>query len=90
MTYQQKSASLSKVPPQNLEAEQSVLGSILLKENAFGNVIEILKADDFYSPAHKSIFKAMVVLFEKNEPHDIITLTNYLKDTNSLEDIGGG
>lgn len=89
MTYQQKSASVSKVPPQNLEAEQSVLGSILLKENAFGNVIEILKADDFYSPAHKSIFKAMVVLFEKNEPHDLITLTNYLKDANSLEDIGG-
>jgi replicative DNA helicase len=89
MTYQQTSANLSKVPPQNLEAEQSVLGSILLKENAFGNVIEILKADDFYSPAHKCIFKAMVALFEKNEPHDLITLTNYLKDDNSLEDIGG-
>lgn len=89
MTYQQTSATLSKVPPQNLEAEQSVLGSILLKENAFGNVIEILTADDFYSPAHKSIFKAMVALFEKNEPHDLITLTNYLKDDNSLDDIGG-
>jgi len=89
MTYQQTSATLSKVPPQNLEAEQSVLGSILLKENAFGNVIEILTADDFYSPAHKSIFKAMVALFEKNEPHDLITLTNYLKDDNCLDDIGG-
>ncbi len=79
----------AKVPPQNLEAEQSVLGSILLKDNIFGNVLEILRVDDFYSPAHRIIFEAMTTLFEKNEPHDLITLTNHLKDANTLEEIGG-
>ncbi|MEE4241615.1 MAG: replicative DNA helicase [Desulfopila sp.] len=82
-------APRSKIPPQNLEAEQSVLGSILLKDNVFGNVLETLHPEDFYSPAHKIIFNAMISLFEKNEPHDIITLTNYLKDKNTLNDVGG-
>ncbi len=79
----------AKVPPQNLEAEQSVLGSILLKDNIFGNVLEILRVDDFYSPAHRIIFEAMTTLFEKNDPHDLITLTNHLKDQNTLEEVGG-
>jgi len=89
MSNYQASSIASKVPPQNLEAEQSVLGSILLKDSSFGQVIEILKAEDFYSPGHKLIFEAMVSLFEKNEPHDLITLTNYLKDTNALSEVGG-
>jgi replicative DNA helicase len=89
MSSLQPSPSLSRVPPQNLEAEQSVLGSILLKDNAFGNVLEILSPDDFYSPAHRIIFNAMLALFEKNDPQDIITLTNYLKDENTLGEIGG-
>ncbi len=89
MNAQQAPIPRSKVPPQNLEAEQSVLGSILLKDNVFGNVLEVLRPEDFYSPAHKIIFDAMVSLFEKNEPHDIITLTNFLKDKNKLNDVGG-
>jgi len=79
----------AKVPPQNLEAEQSVLGSILLKDKVFGNVLEILHAEDFYSPAHRIIFSAMTSLFEKNDPQDLITLTNYLNDENRLEEVGG-
>jgi len=79
----------SKVPPQNLEAEQSVIGSILLKDKAFGNVLEVLQPDDFYSPSHKTIYTALLELFEKNEPQDIVTLTNHLKDRNQLDQIGG-
>ncbi len=89
MTTYQPSLSQSRVPPQNTEAEQSVLGSILLKDKAFGNVMEILQPADFYSPAHRIIFDAMVTLFERNEPQDLITLTNLLKDNNQLDEIGG-
>ncbi|MBM9602760.1 replicative DNA helicase [Desulfopila inferna] len=89
MSNPSTSLAQSRVPPQNLEAEQSVLGSILLKNNAFGNVVEVLHPDDFYSPAHRIIFHAMMSLFEKNDPHDIITLANYLKDQNSLDQVGG-
>ena len=89
MTTYQPSSAQPKIPPQNIDAEQSVLGSILLKDKAFGNVLEILQPSDFYSPAHRIIFEAMVSLFEKNEPLDLITITNFLKDNNSLDKIGG-
>ena len=89
MNNQSTSIGPAKVPPQNLEAEQSVLGSILLKDNIFGNVLEILHPGDFYSPAHRIIYEAMTTLFEKNEPHDLITLTNHLNDENLLEEVGG-
>ena len=78
-----------KVPPQNLEAEQSVLGSILLKEKAFGNVVDILKPADFYRSAHSTIYEAMIDLFERNEPHDLLTVTNLLRDSNLLDEVGG-
>jgi replicative DNA helicase len=78
-----------RLPPQNLEAEQCVLGSILLQQGALVKVLELLSAEDFYRDAHKTIFKAMVGLFEKNEPQDIITVTNILKDRNALDEIGG-
>ena len=78
-----------RLPPQNLEAEQCVLGSILLQQGALVKVLEFLIADDFYRDAHKTIFKSMVALFEKNEPQDIITVTNILKDRNDLDEIGG-
>lgn len=79
----------AKIPPQNLEAEQSVLGSILLKDKSFGTVLEILKADDFYRDAHKVIYETMIDLFEANEPQDLLTITNLLNDRNQLEQIGG-
>ncbi|MBN2569536.1 MAG: replicative DNA helicase [Deltaproteobacteria bacterium] len=81
--------SLHKVPPQNLEAEQSILGGILLDNSAVNNVIEILDADDFYSEAHRKIFKAIVELSEKSEPSDIVTLANNLRDKNQLDALGG-
>ncbi len=78
-----------RLPPQNLEAEQCVLGSILLQQGALVKILELVTPADFYRDAHKIIFSAMVALFEKNEPQDIITVTNILKDKNQLEEIGG-
>ncbi len=78
-----------RLPPQNLEAEQCVLGSILLQKGALVKVLETLAPDDFYREAHKTIFTAMLALFEKNEPQDLITVTNILKDRNELDDVGG-
>ena len=79
----------ARVPPQNLEAEQSVLGSILLKDKSLSGVLEILGPADFYRNGHRLIFEAMIELFEKNEPQDILTITNFLKDNNHLEEVGG-
>ncbi|PKN68952.1 MAG: replicative DNA helicase [Deltaproteobacteria bacterium HGW-Deltaproteobacteria-12] len=81
--------SLFKVPPQNLEAEQSILGSILLENSAINSVLEFLSKDDFYSEAHRKIFRVMIELSDKNEPVDIITLSNALRDRNFLDSVGG-
>lgn len=79
----------SRIPPHNIDAEQSVLGSILLKDDGFINVNEVISAGDFYRESHRLIFSAMAALFERSEPHDLVTLTSYLKDANQLETIGG-
>ena len=81
--------AISKLPPQNLEAEQSVLGAIIIDNEALSKTIEILNPDDFYKDSHRRLFNAMIGLFEKNEPIDIITLTDYLRRNNDLEPIGG-
>ena len=78
-----------KLPPQNIEAEQSVLGGILIENTALNRVVEILTHEDFYRDAHQRIFQALVDLSEKNEPADLITLTNRLKNKNLLDDVGG-
>lgn len=81
--------SLHKVPPQNLEAEQSVIGGIMLDNQALNTVLERLEVDDFYSEAHRKIFAAIVELYDKNEPSDLITLSNILKNKNHLDQAGG-
>jgi len=81
--------SVRKVPPQNLEAEQSVLGAILLDNDALNKVLEIMTEEDFYKGAHHKIFSAMVDLDDQNEPVDLITLTDYLRGKNELEEVGG-
>ena len=78
-----------RLPPQNVEAEQSVLGTILLSDHSLSTVLETLESNDFYQDKHKLIFEAMITLFEKNEPQDIITVSNQLKDQNKLEEAGG-
>jgi len=89
MTTPESTAPGGRVPPQNLEAEQSVLGTILLKDQSLGTVLEILQPANFYRPAHKQIFEAMIQLFERNEPQDLITVTNQLKNSNKLDEVGG-
>ncbi len=75
----------SGIPPQNIEAEQAVLGSILLKADLLGVVLEILTPQDFYKNNHQLIYEAMIDLFEKNEPQDLLTVSNLLKNpTNSI------
>lgn len=81
--------SPSRIPPQNTEAEQAVLGSILLKADLLGSVLELLKPNDFYKDAHKIIFESMVDLFEKNEPQDLLTVSNLLTNSNQIEQVGG-
>ena len=80
---------LQKVPPHNIEAEQSILSAILIENNTLPEVLEILSDQDFYREAHRKIFKAMVELFEKNEPADLVTLTNLLKERGQLGSLGG-
>ncbi|MBU0675372.1 MAG: replicative DNA helicase [Proteobacteria bacterium] len=83
------SKSLHRLPPQNVEAEQCVLGSILLHQGAILKAIEQLEPDDFYRPEHAKIFDAMVALFEKAEPQDLITVTEILQKKGTLEQAGG-
>jgi replicative DNA helicase len=80
---------LRRVPPQNIEAEQSVLGAILLDNDAINQAIEILTAEDFYRESHREIFRAMVALTERNQPVDAITLTDALRTGGVLEAVGG-
>ena len=82
-------STLDKLPPQNVEAEQSVLGAILLDNSALTTTLELLDYDDFYKDSHRRIFLSMTDLFDKNEPIDIITLTDNLKRKNDLEAVGG-
>jgi replicative DNA helicase len=81
--------SLHRVPPQNLEAEQSVIGGILLDNQALNSVLEVLHVEDFYSEAHRKIFAAIIELYDRNEPSDLITLSNILKSKNQLDQAGG-
>ncbi len=82
-------ASLHKVPPQNTDAEQSVLGAILLDNQALNNVLETLEAKDLYSEGHRRIFSAIIELSDRSEPVDLITLTNVLKNKKQLDSVGG-
>ena len=77
------------LPPQNIEAEKSTLGSILLDKEAINRIIDFLKPEDFYNRAHQLIFSAMYTLFEKREPIDILSLSNKLEEMGHLEAIGG-
>jgi replicative DNA helicase len=79
----------SRVPPHNIEAEQSVLGGILLDNDVLPGVIEILNGEEFYRAAHRAAFAAVIALFERNEPCDLVTLANLLKSQNKLEEAGG-
>ncbi|MCE5195232.1 MAG: replicative DNA helicase [Nitrospiraceae bacterium] len=82
-------ASLDKVPPQNIDAEQSVLGAIMVENDSLSKAIEIITREDFYKDSHKKIFDAMIQLYEKSEPIDIITVTDELRKRNDIDFVGG-
>ena len=84
-----KDPTLQKLPPQSIEAEESILSAILLDNSTLLDILEILSPDDFYRTAHQKIFTSIGELFAKAEPVDLVTLTNDLRDKNQLEEIGG-
>lgn len=78
-----------KLPPQDIDAERSVLGALMLDKDAIIKVTDVLKSFDFYQPSNAKIFDAIFELFEKGEPIDILSVTKKLKDKNELIDTGG-
>jgi replicative DNA helicase len=84
-----KDPSLQKLPPQNIEAEESILSAILIDSNSLIDIVEILSPEDFYRTAHQKIFSSITELFSKSEPVDIVTVSNHLKEKGRLEDVGG-
>ncbi|OGY96497.1 MAG: replicative DNA helicase [Candidatus Liptonbacteria bacterium GWB1_49_6] len=78
-----------KIPPQDLEVEQSVLGSLLIDKSAIIKVADLLVPSDFYSPIHEKIYENILELYEKSQPIDILSLTSKLKEKDFLKDIGG-
>ncbi len=80
---------LGKLPPQALELEEAVLGALMLEKDALTAVIDLLKPQSFYKDAHQRIFKAILALFDKSEPIDILTVTQELREQGELEFVGG-
>jgi replicative DNA helicase len=85
----QTESSLQKLPPQNIEAEQMVLGAILIENDSINKVIETLSPDDFYKDTHRRIFKAMLDMFETGDAIDLVTLSDALRGKTGLEAVGG-
>lgn len=84
-----KEVPAGKVPPQNIDAEKSLLGAVLIDDEVLADVTEHVGADDFYDKVHGIIFGAMMRLYEKHRPVDLLTLTDELKRKKELETIGG-
>ncbi|PSO44631.1 MAG: replicative DNA helicase [Parcubacteria group bacterium QH_9_35_7] len=81
--------SLEKVPPHNLEAEKSLLGSVLIEEDSVYKIADEIDPDDFYKLKHQQIYEAMMDLFSNNEQIDVLTLSNRLEEKENLEQTGG-
>ncbi len=86
---QNTSNSRGRIPPQDIIAEKSLLGAILLSDTIFPDVLETVKSTDFYSPNHAQIFLAMTNLYERNTPIDLLTLQDELKKLKKLKSVGG-
>ncbi len=80
---------MEKIPPQNIEAEESLLGSLLIEKEAIYKVADTISPEDFYKPSHGMIYEAMMELFLKHEAIDLLTVTNRLLEKKQLEEIGG-
>lgn len=80
---------LEKIPPQNLEAEKSLLGSILIDKDSMIKIADLIDIEDFYKTGHSMIFEVMLELYSKSEPIDVLTVANRLAEKGQLEQIGG-
>ena len=80
---------LNKIPPHDIEAEESILSAIFINNDSLLDIIDILSPEDFYKGAHKKIFNVIIELANKQEPADLITVANGLKEKNQFESIGG-
>lgn len=80
---------MGRIPPYDLDAEKSVLGGLLIDKDAIIRIVEFLRADHFYSKAHQNIYSAILNLYEKNVPYDLVTVPNELRKMNALDDSGG-
>jgi replicative DNA helicase len=78
-----------KLPPQNLEAESGLLGSLLIEKDAIIRIADVVSTDDFYDPRNGTIFAALLDLYEQRQPIDLLTLTNKLREVGELERVGG-
>jgi len=84
-----KTVPAGKIPPQNVDAEMSLLGAVLIDEEVLADITEHVKAKDFYDKRHAIIYDAMMRLYEKNKPVDLLTLTDELKRKKEVDEIGG-
>ncbi|MDL2315259.1 replicative DNA helicase [Bacteroidales bacterium OttesenSCG-928-C19] len=89
LTYDQAFGINGKIPPQNIEIEEAVLGALMLEQDAVTSAIEIIKPESFYKPEHQHIFKAIHILFEESQPIDILTVTEKLRELGTLQIAGG-
>lgn len=89
MKIEKQTIQFDRLPPQNIEAEQSVLGSLMLDKDAVIKISDILRPGDFYRGANQIIFEAMIELFEQKEPIDLLSVSNRLEEKEELEKIGG-
>lgn len=80
---------IDRIPPQNIEAEQGVLGAMMIEKEAISKATELLKAEDFYRQDHRVVFDVIVGLFNQNSPVDMVTVTESLRKEGKLEDVGG-
>ena len=76
-----------KLPPQSVEAEQSLLGCLMIDKNAILKMADFLRAGDFYRPVHQEIYQAAIDLFEKGEPIDLLSLSTRLKEKGQFDQI---
>lgn len=79
----------SRLPPQNINAEQSVLGGLMLEQDAWDHVSDLLTENDFYKPSHRTIYAALRELHRRGQPTDLVTISNFLMQTHQLDTIGG-
>ncbi|HFC36302.1 MAG TPA: replicative DNA helicase [Candidatus Moranbacteria bacterium] len=89
MSNKETTKNTLRTPPENIEAEQSVLGSLMLSNDAIVKIADFLQPEDFYKKNHQLIFETILELYEKHEPIDVLSISNKLEEKNKLEEIGG-